>query len=286
MKPQEFAAWMLAACLAGDFAAAETKSPRSPANASEQTSESLLAHVLKVLEQKPECVVKTTSNPDLRIARIPEDFWHGKIEPLQVHLTEIILVGSGDDRVKTKPIELTRTLEMYSAAASTVSLSPRVVLHIGRHASDENFREVLAAIRETNVRLVHMANDPYATFLGCTSDARPALQQIEALSVPTIDLPKQSPTDAIATLQQLYAGGKAGGVINWTMKEPSGTKPAEKTEPIEKTVSLRAKNLTFAAAIDNICVQADCEWWIDLDDEKGPPRLVIRQRDLPQKPES
>ena len=198
MKPQEFAAWTLAACLASGFAAAETKPPRSPADSSGLTHESLLAHVLKVLEQKPECVVKTTSNPDLRIARIPEVLWHGKIEPLQVHLTEMIRVGSGDDSVKTEPIELTRTLDMYSAAVSAVSLSPRVVLHIGKHAPDESFREVLAAIRKTSVRLIHMTNDPYESFLGCSASARPALQQIEALSVPATDLPKQSLTAAIA----------------------------------------------------------------------------------------
>jgi hypothetical protein len=46
-------------------------------------------------------------------------------------------------------------------------------------------------------------------------------------------------------------------------------------------VSLQAKNLSFAAAIDALCVQADCEWWLEANDE-GVPLLVIRPRSLPE----
>lgn len=284
MKLQVHAVWMLAAWLAGGFAAAETKPTQSQADTNEQTRGSLLARVLQALEQKPECVVEKPNNPDLKFARIPEGFWRGEIEPLQVSLTSVIRVGSGNERVETEPNELTRNFEIYSASVSAVSASPRVVVHIGKHASDENFRKVLSAVRKADLRLVHLENDPYGSFLGCSASARPVLQQIEALSAPTIDLPKQYLTDAIATLQQIYANGKTEGVINWIVKGPAGLEPAPKTEPMEKAVSLRAKSLTFAAAIDNLCVQADCEWWIDLDDEEGPPLLVIRQRDLPPKP--
>lgn len=265
--------------------AAETKPSDPPADAYELTRKSLLARVLQVLEQKPECVVRTRSNPDLKFARIPEGFWDREIEPLQVSLTDVIRIGYGESGAEADSNALVRTFEMYCSAASSARASPRVVVHIGKHASDQRFREFLAAIREVDVRLVHLANDPYESFLGCSASARAVLQQIEALSVPTIDLPKQSLTDAIATLQQIYANGKTGGAINWVVKGPTSLEPTAKTEPMEKAVSLRAKGLTFAAAIDNICVQADCEWWIDLDDEEGPPRLVIRQRGLPQKPE-
>ena len=110
------------------------------------------------------------------------------------------------------------------------------------------------------------------------SSEQPVLKQLEALAMPEIDLPKQSFTAALGALQQRYANGKGGGVINFIVRGSATDQPAApESNPAEKIVSLQAKNLNIAAAIDALCVQAGCEWWLESNDE-GVPLLVIRSR--------
>lgn len=258
-----------------------------PADAYELTRKSLLARVLQVLEEKPECIVRKWHNPDIKIVRLPEDFWEDDSIPLEVRLADRILVGVGGYEVD--PFQLERHFEMYAQAAMGAGTAPRVEVYIGKYATDARFREFLAAIRRVDIRHVYLVKDPYDACLGCWASAQPALKQLEALAVPELDLPEQPFTAAINSLQQRYAKGKAGGVINLIVKGPVTAQPgpatlqpaAQESVPAEKMVSLHAKNLSFAAAIDSLCVQAGCEWWIEANDEEVP-LLVIRPRSLPE----
>jgi hypothetical protein len=261
----------------------DAKSPAEdapPADAYELTRKSLLARVLQVLEEKPECVVRKRHWPDIKIARLPEDFLEEDSIPLLVRLADRILVGVGDYEVD--PFQLERHFEMYAQAAMGAGTAPQVVVHIGKYATDARFREFLAAIRRVDIRPVYLVKDPYDAWLGCWPSEKKALKQLEALAVPEIDLPKQAFTAALESLQQRYAKGKAGGVINFIVKDSATSQPAAPgSVPADKTVSLQAKNLSFAAAIDALCVQAGCEWWLEAYDEEVP-LLVIRPRSLPE----
>lgn len=253
---------------------------KAPADAYELTRKSLLARVLQVLEEKPKCVVRKRNNPDIEIVRLPEGFWKEDIPPLIVSLTDRILVGVGDYEVDRYQLE--HHFEMYLSAARSAGVSPQVLVRIGKHATDKRFRDFLAAVRTENIRHVYLVKDPYDACLGCWPSAQPVFKQLEALAVPEMDLPEQPFTAAINSLQQLYAKGKSGSVIKFTVKEPATALLSPPGNvPAEKRVSLQAKNLSLAAAIDSLCVQAGCEWWIEANDE-DVPLLVIRPRSLPE----
>jgi hypothetical protein len=78
--------------------AEKPKEVKPPADAYELTRKSLLARVLQVLEQKPECVVRKRNDIDLKLARPPEGFWEDEVEPMQVRLADR---RGGESRVKS-----------------------------------------------------------------------------------------------------------------------------------------------------------------------------------------
>ena len=262
-------------------AAEEPKEVKPPADAYELTRKSLLTRVLQVLEQKPECVVRKQNGPDLKIVRLPENIWEEQDQPLQVRLTDRILLGCAEGSKENTPAELRQNFEMYCKAASSAAELPRVLVHIGKYATEARFREFLAAIHAASIEVVYLAKDPYDAFLGCRRLEQPMLKQLVTLAVPEIDLPKQPFTAALGALQERYANGKAGGVINFIVRGSAAVEPAApQSDPAEKIVSLQAKNLNFAAALDALCVEVGCEWWLESTDE-GTPLLVIRPRSLP-----
>jgi hypothetical protein len=264
--------------------AEEPKEVKPPADAYELTRKSLIARVLQVLEKKPECVVRKQNDIDLKLARPPEGFWEDEVEPMLVILADRILVGSGGASKELDPSQLQRYFEMYLSAAISAQAAPRVLVQVGKHATDARFRDFLAAIRATHLRLVYLASDPHGAFLGCGASEQPVLKQLEAITVPEIDLPKQLFSAALDSLQQRYSNGKSGGVINFIVRGPANGPPAVSgSDRAENSVSLQAKNLSFAGAIDALCVQAGCEWWLESNTE-SPPLLVIRRRNEQQKP--
>lgn len=136
---------------------------RQPADAYEIMRGSLLKQTLKVLETKPECLVRLQSPQCFRVDLTVRK-WVGQdpneIEALEITLTDKIVRGTGEGKVEVSLQELHRDLETYGNAASAVQVRADVNLRVQPGTDDKLFRSTLTALgREISIGRVYLLID-------------------------------------------------------------------------------------------------------------------------------
>lgn len=124
---------------------------RDPADAYEITRSSLLTRVLDVLRAKDECIVRLQSPQCYRLNFTvrkwpPRDA--SEIEPLEIEVTNKIVLGVGEGRREVTPQELERNLDMYGQAAMAAEARADVRMRIHEGADDKVFRSALNALAQ------------------------------------------------------------------------------------------------------------------------------------------
>lgn len=131
---------------------------REPADAYEITRNSLVRRVREVLGTQKECVVRLESRIDIAVRKwLPRD--GAEVEPLELRLSDKIILGVGEGTRERTPQELARDLNMYTTAAMAANAAPRVRLHVTSNTDDRVFRATLNALADESFAVAYLARE-------------------------------------------------------------------------------------------------------------------------------
>ena len=91
---------------------------------------------------------------------------------------------------------------------------------------------------------------------------------LEGVEIENVSFENLTLEEAISYINNKTLGGKEGGFINLIIREPVK----------EKNITIKGDALTYAKAVDEICIQSGRSWQIEINDISGAPILVITQK--------
>lgn len=90
--------------------------------------------------------------------------------------------------------------------------------------------------------------------------------QLEKIRIENVSIQGLSVSEAFEYLRKKVVGDKEGGVINLVIRG---------SDRNNRKSTIRKKNMTYAEAVDAICVQTGWSWGIDFNELSGAPILVL-----------